>query len=233
MRELLLSLQMYCIILLRGDIWLKDIPFFATPFGSASLILREIPYKKEAYIRVLGSDDLDSLLAECVEFCVMAGARHIYATAENMPDKYPLHNQVLTMRCNRQTLGESNAALWPVQENTAEKFQKLYNDKIQSVDNASYMDASQRQEMVIRGDGYFVHRGELLLGFGRIYDGKLLWVASVCPGAGADVVKALSDAVTDEIIELDVSNTNHKAIVLYERLGFITVGEKNRWYKIR
>ena len=33
---------------------MKDIPMFTTPYGAASLILKEIPYRKEAYIRVLG-----------------------------------------------------------------------------------------------------------------------------------------------------------------------------------
>ena len=47
---------------------MRDIPVFTTPYGSASLILREIPYKEDAYIRVLGTDDVDSLLRECAEF---------------------------------------------------------------------------------------------------------------------------------------------------------------------
>lgn len=212
---------------------MRDIPVFTTPYGSASLILREIPYKEDAYIRVLGTDDVDSLLRDCTEFCAMAGAKHVYATADDMPEKYPLYNQVLTMRCDRESLGESDAALWPVQAETAEQFQKIYNEKIRSVDNAAYMDVAQRQEMVSRGDGYFVHRGELLLGIGRVYDGQLLWVASLQPRAGADVVRALAGAVTDEVITLHVSSTNRKAIELYERLGFMTVGEKIRWYKIK
>lgn len=212
---------------------MNDIPVFTTQYGSASLVLREIPYKEEAYIRVLGADDADSLLKECEKFCVMAGAKKIYATADVMPDWFPLYNRILIMRCDRESLGESYAALWPVQEHTAAYFQKMYNSKIEKVDNAAYMDSVQMRQMIKRGDGYFVHNGEKLLGFGRVYNGELLWVASVCSGAGADVVKALASIVTDDVITLHVSSTNHKALELYERLGFMLVGEQACWYKIR
>lgn len=212
---------------------MKNIPVFTTPYGTASLILREIPYKQEAYVRVLASDDVVSLLEECKKFCVMVGAEHIFATATEMPADYPLHNQILIMRCDRNALDEGDAALWPVQSHTADAFKKLYNDKICSVDNASYMDDAQCKEMVKRGDGYFVHKEGKLLGIGRVYGGELLWVSSHYPGAGETVVKTLAGALQDESITLDVSSTNKKAINLYERLGFIIVGEKSRWYRIK
>ena len=53
---------------------LKDIPIFPTQYGVASLILREIPYRQEAYIRVqdVQEEELSLLLSECADFCKMS-----------------------------------------------------------------------------------------------------------------------------------------------------------------
>ena len=59
---------------------MKDFPMFDTEFGIASLVLKEIPYKGEAYILLREVWDAEQLLAECVSFCRMAGAEKIFAT---------------------------------------------------------------------------------------------------------------------------------------------------------
>jgi hypothetical protein len=50
---------------------MRDFPFFTSDIGVASLVLREIPYKKEAYISVRDVQPgmLPDLLAECISFC--------------------------------------------------------------------------------------------------------------------------------------------------------------------
>ena len=53
---------------------MKDIPVFTTENGAASLILGEIPYRGQAYIRIQDSLEPESLLKECVSFCRMCGA---------------------------------------------------------------------------------------------------------------------------------------------------------------
>lgn len=211
---------------------MKDIPVFTTEFGIAGLILREIPYRGDAYVRLHSVLDIDGLVGECIQFCRMAGAQRILATGDGLVDKYPLHTAVIQMRCDRASLEDTDAALWPVQPETAEKFQQIYNEKILRVDNAAWMDDIDRRQMLERGDGYFIHRNQTLLGIGRVYGGQLLWVASVQPGAGQDVVKALCSALTGDTVTLDVATTNNKAIRLYESLGFIPVCEKSRWYQI-
>lgn len=211
---------------------MKDIPVFTTEFGIAGLILREIPYRGDAYVRLHSVLDADGLVGECIQFCRMAGAQRIFATGDGLEGKYLLHTTVIQMRCDRAALEDTHAALWPVQPETAEKFQHIYNEKISQVDNAAWMDDSDKRHMLERGDGYFVHRDEMLLGIGRVYDGQLLWVASVQPGAGAEVVKTLCSALTGDTVTLDVATTNRKAIRLYESLGFIPVCEKSRWYQI-
>ena len=52
---------------------MKDIPVFTTEFGVASLILKEIPYRREAYIRIQTTQQPQELLKECISFCRMCG----------------------------------------------------------------------------------------------------------------------------------------------------------------
>lgn len=211
---------------------MKNIPVFTTEYGVAGLILREIPYRGDAYVRLHAVTDGEGLIEECRQFCRMAGAERVYAAGDGIPERYPLHTAVITMRCNKQILEHTDAALWPVQQETLDYFRRIYNEKVLKVDNAAWMDDADCRQMLSRGDGYFVHRGDTLLGIGRVYDGQLLWAASVQPGAGTDVVKALCTALHTDFVSLDVADTNKKAIRLYESLGFIPVCEKSRWYKI-
>lgn len=211
---------------------MKDMPVFTTEFGVASLILREIPYQQTAYIRIQASQDPMKLLDECISFCRMVGAQRIFAMGDPCLERYPFHTAMYRMTAYRDSLGNTDAALWPVQEHTAGEFQTIFNRKAPSIPNGAWMTDSDTREMLKTGEGYFVHRDDNLLGIGRVYEGELRFVASVMPGAGADVVKALCHAVTEETVTLTVASTNVKAVALYERLGFIKVEELSHWYKV-
>ena len=79
---------------------MKDFPCFATDDGVASLILKEIPYQQEAYIRFqdVQPGRFAPFLQECVSFCRMAGAEKIYAQGHEELSQYPLHAAVYEMR---------------------------------------------------------------------------------------------------------------------------------------
>ena len=49
---------------------MKDIPVFDTPYGVASLFLREIPYRGRAYIKIQSALEPEKLLEENRERCV-------------------------------------------------------------------------------------------------------------------------------------------------------------------
>ena len=211
---------------------MKDIPIFTTEYGVASLILKEIPYQQTAYVRLQASLEPEKLLQECVSFCRMVGAEKIFAMGDPVLESYPFHTTMLRMVCHRDSFGDTDAALWPVQENTAAEFQRIFNEKAPSIPNGAWMTDKDTKEMLQTGEGYFIHRGDTLLGIGRVYDGELRFVASVCPGSGADVVKALCHAVTEDTVTLTVASTNEKAMALYQRLGFVPVEELSRWYRV-
>jgi len=77
---------------------MKDFPMFTTEFGIASLVLKEIPYRGEAYIIIQDTQQPEQLLQECVSFCRMCGAEKIYARGHKITENYPLHCIVYEMR---------------------------------------------------------------------------------------------------------------------------------------
>ena len=211
---------------------MKDFPVFTTEYGVASLILREIPYRGIAYIRIQSTLEPEKLIEECVSFCRMVGAERIYATGHEFLERYPFYTAVWSMACLRQSLGKTDASLWPVTAETADRFREIYNEKIKNIPNAAWMDSAEQKRMVSQGDGYFVHRDGKLLGIGRVEGESLLFLASLSPGAGSDVVKALASASSEERCLLDVASENKKALALYERMGFLKVGEKSKWFEL-
>ena len=209
---------------------MRDIPMFTTEYGVASLILREIPYRQEAYIRLRDTAFPEEFLHECVQFCRMAGAERIYATGHAFLETYPLHTSIWKMQRPMDGLPETDAMTIPVTEQTLQRWRELYNDAMADVPNASYMDQKDAKEMLSRGDGYFVHRNGQLLGIGMAAVDTVKAVVASKPGCGRDVLLALTHALSGEQIFLEVASKNTRAIRLYERLGFITTAELSCWY---
>ena len=211
---------------------LKDIPIFTTDFGVASLILREIPYQAVAYVRLQDCTDPVKTVEACVAFCRMLGAERVFATGQEALERWPLHTAVLRMACAAESLADTDAALWPLLPEQAAEFQQLYNEKIAHMPNAAWMTDADMKKTVESGEGYFVHRGGELLGLGIVSGEWIRFVASLRPGAGADVVRALAHAAVGDRLLLETATANTKAVALYQRLGFVTVREQSRWYTV-
>lgn len=211
---------------------MKDIPVFATEYGVASLVLKEIPYQQAAYITLQATQEPEKLLEECVGFCRACGAEQIYATGHDILEQWPLYTAMWELRAAIDTIPESDVALFPVQEQTLNRWREIYNEKVRAVPNAAWMTEADGREMLKEGDGYFVHKNGELLGIGRASGDRIDWVASVVPGAGRDVVCALAHALWSDTAVLTVASENHKALKLYESLGFIKVKEISRWFVV-
>lgn len=211
---------------------MRDIPVFTTEYGVASLVLREIPYRQEAYIRIQDTAFPKEFLEECVTFCRMAGAEKIYATGHDFLKMYPLHTAVWRMQRSMENLPETDAMTMPVTEQTLEQWRDIYNSAMSAVPNASYMDTADARKMLEHGEGYFVHRAGRLLGIGIAAAGTVQTIAAVVPGTGKDVLLALTHALFGDMIELEVASANTRAINLYKKLGFIRSAELSRWYSV-
>ena len=209
---------------------MRDFPMFTTEYGIASLVLREIAYQGCAYVTVLDSAEPEKLIEECVQFCRMCGAETVYGKGHPCMETFPLYTVLLEMQAAHARIPETDAALWPVQPETLEHWRKIYNDKVKKIPNGAWMTEKDGREMVEKGEGYFVHRGQTLLGIGKVSGNVIEWVASVQPGAGKDVVSALCHAITEDTVRLTVAENNQKARDLYVQLGFLPVREVSRWY---
>lgn len=211
---------------------MRNIPVFTTEYGVGSLILREIPYRQEAYIRIQDTKEPEAFLGECVDFCKAAGAERIYGTGHPCCENYPLHTAVLQMQGDVTGLGDTDAAVFPVVEKNLSRFREIYNEKMSRVPNASFLTEADAREILKEGSGYFVHREGELLGIGVVKEPRLLALAACRKGAGETVVKALCHTFADRQVLLEVATDNGKACLLYERLGFVPTAELSRWYRI-
>lgn len=209
-----------------------DMPMFTTQYGVASLFLREIPYRGRAHIKIQSSLDPEKLLEECISFCRVCGAEWIDAAGHAYLEKYPLITAILAMQCQRDHIPLTDACLFPVTEQTVDKWLSIYNERMAQVPNAAYMDSRDGKELLKSGDGYFVHRNGVLLGIGKAKDDFIDTVISVQPGAGETVVQALVSTLNCDTVRLWVASANTRAIALYERMGFIFTKELSRWYHV-
>ena len=211
---------------------MKDIPVFDTEHGVASLVLREIPYRKRAHIRLQATQDPEKLLEDCVAFCKMCGAEWIDAAGHDYLQKYPLITALLAMQRPMEGLKQTDACLFPVTEETVQQWLDIYNEKMADIPNAAFMDGADGKKLLKDGDGYFVHREGKLLGIGKAAGDFIDTVIAVEPGMGETVVLALCSILTGETVRLMVASENKRAVKLYQRMGFASTKELSRWYKI-
>lgn len=210
---------------------MRDIPVFTSEYGVASLVLREIPYRQEAYITMQATTQPEELLKECIAFCRACGAEKIYARGHEILEQYPPHTAIVKMRGIARVDESKVEKLWPVMEETISQWRQFMNERLKAVDNAGTLTAQGEKEILEKGGAHFVHKNGELLGAGWLLNGELLLVAAV-PGNGEKVMHTLMSLQPDGAMELDVASTNTRAIRLYERLGFVKTEQLRCWYQV-
>ena len=213
---------------------MRDFPIFTTEYGVSSLVLKEIPYRNEAYIRIRDVQEafFGEHLAECVSFCRMCGAEAIFAEGNRKLEKYPLYTAVYEMRGTARAQEEKAANLFPVTEQTVAQWRSIYNKNMRAVDNAGTLESRDEKKILDSGSAYFVHRNGMLMGIFWMEGRKLLAIAAVQKGAGETVMHTMMSLYEGAQILLEVASTNERAIRLYERLGFLKTAELSRWYRV-
>ena len=97
---------------------MRDIPLFTTEYGISSLVLKEIPYKGQAYIHIrdVQEEGFSDHLKECVSFCRVVGAEKVYAKGHPILEQYPLHTIIYEMRGTAEVDPEMVENIFPVTE---------------------------------------------------------------------------------------------------------------------
>lgn len=213
---------------------MKDFPVFTTETGVSSLVLKEVPYRREAYIHVqdVSPEGLPDHLRECVSFCRMVGAERIFAAGHEELIQYPVHMRLLEMRITAWVDPMHLRNLFPVTEQTVSRWRQIYNEAMRSVDNAGTLEAREEEKILSSGGAYFIHDNGKLLGIGWLEDTRLLAVASVVRGAGKDLMHTLMSLVEGADMTVEVASTNERAIGLYEKLGFLRTRELACWHDV-
>lgn len=211
---------------------MKDFPVFTTENGVASLILKEVPYRGEAYIHLRDSQDPKALLEECVSFCAACGAEKIYASGSEILEEYPPHTAIFEMRGIPNVEEALIESLFPVTEATVSRWRALYNEAMSAVDNAGTLE-SRDEARLLEGGAYFVHHQGELLGIGYLREDCIEAIAAAFPGAGKRVLHSLASVSPGVPLRLEVAETNERAIALYEKIGFLKVRELSRWYRVK
>ena len=213
---------------------MRDFPLFTTEYGVVSLLLKEIPYKQTAYIRIREVQEgfFREDLKECAAFCRMCGAEKIYAAGHEKLEEYPLYTAVVQMCAVARVEEEKVKCLFPVTEKTVGQWRSIYNEKMAAVDNTATMESRDEEKILQSGGAYFVHEDGKLLGIGWWEEEKLLAVAAVEKGAGEAVMQTLLSVREGLPVMLEAASTNERAIRLYEKLGFVKTGETDRWYDL-
>ena len=202
---------------------MKDIPIFTATNGMASLILREIPYRREAYVQVRAVfTRLDSLLRECATFCRMAGAERIFATGTEDFSAYPVHARLMKREIPKEKLPTVEATAIPTE---AEEWLSCYREAFRRVPAARTLTSMDHC--------YWIEEKGARIGFGQIHDGTLYSVAALQKGAGARCVCALAALDSAPKIHLLCAMENQPAMKLYDRLGFSRGPIKEAWYEIK
>ena len=211
---------------------MKDFPMFTTEYGVASLILKEVPYRQEAYIIIQSTQQPKDLLEECISFCRVVGAEKIYARGHEFVESCPLHCAIYEMRGQIAVDEQKTANLWPVTPENIGAWRDFLNSRMKEIDNAGTLEKNGEKEILDLGGAYFVHRSGELLGAGWIVDGELMLIAAAEKGMGEQVLHTLLSAAASEEIWLQVVSTNERAIRFYEKMGLIKTAELRRWYRV-
>ena len=210
---------------------MQNFPMFTTEFGVASLILKEVPYRQEAYIIIQSTEQPEELLKECVSFCRMVGAEKIYARGHEITENYPIHCDILEMRGSVEVNEDNVVNLWPVTEETIGSWRQYLNERLRPIDNAGTLEKAGEKEILELGGAYFVHKDGKLLGAGWLVGEELKLIAAE-PGSGDRVFHSLLSVTQPERLELQVASTNTRAIRFYEKMGMIKTAALRRWYRV-
>ena len=219
---------------------MNNIPLFPSQGGTATLILREIPHKKTAYIilQSVVEQKLSTMIRECAAFCRGCGAEICFVSAADHDLAIPLKksHEIRRMAADKSQLPscETPFRLVPITPDNDSIYQRIYNLCFTEVSNSLTYDRAQIKRIYDSG-----HRGFLALteedvpcGMGELHGNELAAVALLPQyrGRGKDLTLSLLALCEGPEITLTVSTDNTAALKVYTALGFVDSGLESAWH---
>lgn len=203
---------------------MRDIPLFTVTDGMATLILHEIPFRKEAFVwirTVFGS--VEGLVRECTGFCRAAGAESVYFSGEMDLKNYPIHARLIYRSVDKNKLPSTKAVACSVQDPV--RWLDQYRSAFRQVPVAQSTPPEEGR--------YDIYMGEDHIGIGQVQGGMLMSIASLKAGMGKDCLCALALQSQGEALRLVCAEENLPAMKLYDKLGFSKEDVKEVWYSLK
>lgn len=200
---------------------MKDIPLFTGSHGMASLILREIPYRGEAYIHLRAVfDSQEALIRECGSFCRMAGAERTYVSGKGDFSGYPVYATLIERSILCRNLPKTTALAVPTDD--SDTWLQLYREKFKAVPAANSCPEPKGL--------YFIEQDGRHIGLGQLEGSCLRSLAALQRGKGIDCVCAMAALCDNEMLTLLCAVENLPAMRLYDKLGFSRGNVQEVWY---
>ncbi|MBE6992627.1 MAG: GNAT family N-acetyltransferase [Ruminococcaceae bacterium] len=227
---------------------MNDIPAFTECGGVSTLILREIPYRKTAFILVRAFEEacLDEHLQEAVSLCRFAGAKSVFVSAENeelFPEKEPAY-KMLRLSAGCCCRHEAELLHEELCEYNIKDYISIYNACFADTISAetftekkarTCMDKSTRQCRIYYREGLPAAISDVEFRDNSATLNAIGVLPEYRGGFGRAILESLMTEVGNKEIErlcLDVMSTNSEALRLYEKLGFEQEKVLSHWYKI-
>lgn len=215
---------------------MKDIPVFTGTHGTASLILRQVPFSGCAYVIVRSLwSGAEAFLEECLGFCRAVGAEQVYASWELRELPAPHGYDMLQMQMEKKDLPRAEpVALTPVSAQSAEDYRMLYNACFRDVPNAVACTREDTKRLIREQTGFLVYRGTEAVALAEISRTGLeaIAVSPRAKGLGFPLAVTVLQMVPATTLALKVASVNTRARQLYERLGMEQTAVLSRWWKL-
>ncbi len=227
---------------------MNDIPAFTEGGGVSTLILREIPYKKTAFImvRTFDSVSLDEHLREAASLCRFAGAKAVFASAEEkelFPAREPDY-KMLRLSAEALAAEESSLKYEALDEGNLEQYLGIYNacfSDMLSAETLTEKKIRKNLESKSRECMLYYIKGmpAAISDVEPIDDAVILNAVGVLPefrgGCGSEVLRNVMARVSKNgrnKLCLDVMSTNMAALKMYYKHGFNLEKVLSCWYRI-
>ena len=202
---------------------MKDLPIFTGRGGAATLILHEIPCRKEAYVLVRSVfTTLNAFLEECENFCRSAGAETVFYGGEGDFSSFPVYASLMERSAAVKALPSTEAKVSAAAPEEEKLWLSLYQKRFSAVPAATGCPSL--------ASACFISRGSELIGLGQTEGNVIRSVAALKPGAGQDCVCALAAQCGGDTVTLLCAEQNLPAMKLYDRLGFTRGEIKEVWF---